>query len=141
LSVAGAGDGVAVAWIDGQRCTGCSVPEVFLAVLGLDGRRLGETQVSVPSSTPKYFPHVVFDGQALAVAWLEWLDTTQAAVKLRRFDLSPAPVAAALDVAPVAALLSLGDIGFDAAGPGEYGVAMLVFTSTQFFTHVTCTGN
>src|SRR6185436_4763080 len=64
VSVAGAGDRVAVAWADRRACTGCSGREIFLVLVDASGARTsGEVQVSAPSDTPKGFPRVVFDGE------------------------------------------------------------------------------
>jgi hypothetical protein len=145
VSVAGIGTTgqVAVAWVDGQSCAGCSGLEVFLALWRTNGSAaVAQVQVSAPSQIQKRFPHVVFDGSAIAVAWLEYESTTRAAVKLRRYDLSLRPVGDTLDVGPAGAPQPvLADIGLCAAAPGEYGVVMSLFAAKQSFTHVICTGN
>jgi hypothetical protein len=145
VSVAGLGttDQVAVAWVDGQSCSGCSGLEVFLALWHTNGSAaVAQVQVSAPSQIQKRFPHVVFDGSAIAVAWLEFESTTRAAVKLRRFDPMLRPVGDVLDVGPAGTPQPvLADIGLCAAAPGEYGVVMSLFAAKQSFTHVICTGN
>jgi hypothetical protein len=145
VSVAGIGTTgqVAVAWVDGQSCAGCSGLEVFLALWQTNGSAaVGQVPVSAPSQIQKRYPHVVFDGSAIAVAWLEYESTTRAAVKLRRYDLALGPVGDTLDVGPGGPPQPvLADIGLCAAAPGEYGVAMSLFAAKQSFTHVICTGN
>ena len=55
-----------------RAARGCAGREVFLATLDANGNRLGEVQVSAASGVTKSFPHVVFDGAAIVVAWLEF---------------------------------------------------------------------
>jgi hypothetical protein len=141
--VTGAAGAVAMAWTDLQACPGCVVREVFLTVVGpAGGRPSGEIQVSEASSTPKSYPHVVFDGQAIAVAWLEYLSQTSSTVKLRRFSPTLQPLGPPLDVAPGGVSRPLdADIDMVAAGPGDYGIAIAVTNGRQSFSHVTCTAN
>ena len=56
VAVAAVGGGIAVAWLDVQSCSGCTTREVFLATLDSNGNRLGEVQVSVPSTATKSYP-------------------------------------------------------------------------------------
>ena len=143
-AVAGMGDLTAIVWTDAQSCADCSGREIFLTVVDAAGNRpYGQVQVSAPSNVGKSFPHVVFDGQALAVAWLEFTSATSSSAKLRRFDRSLAPLGAPLDVAPPGSPRPvLGDLGLTVGtGPGDYGVTMLLFTGKQSFTRVTCTAN
>jgi hypothetical protein len=141
LSVAGVGDKLAVVWTN--LCSLCSVREVFLTVVGATGGRpFGEVQVSEPSTIAKDYPHVVFDGQTLAVAWLEFESAQVSRVRLRRFDPTLAPVGTALDVGPPGGNKpGFNDIDLVAPGPGEYGVAMALAGDRQSFTHITCSGN
>jgi len=133
---------VAVAWVDRRGCVNCSGLEIFLTIVDASGARTsGEVQVSAPSNITKAYPRVVFDGEALAVVWLEATGTTGAKVKLRRFDTSLAPVGDVLDVGPIAGdTPPLAGTGLASAGRGEYGIAMWLFMGKQSFTHVTCTG-
>jgi hypothetical protein len=139
------GGRVAVAWTDAQRCAGCSGREIFVTVVDLGngaGRPAGEVQASMSSTTLKSFPHIVFDGQALAVAWLEFLDSQHSQVMFRRFDPALMPLGPILPVGPLSgAAPQSGDIGLVSAGLGEYGVVMWLFLGTQAFTHVICVGS
>jgi hypothetical protein len=142
VSVAGVGDRVAVAWTDWRTCSGCSGREIFLTIVDASGGRpFGEVQVSEPSTTPKSFPKVVFDGAALAVAWLEYQDPDRSDVKLRRFDDRLGPAGPILGVGPVGQPRpASGDIDLAAAAPGDYAVVMSIQTGRQSLTRVTCAG-
>jgi hypothetical protein len=140
IAVTAARGGMAVVWLDGQSCTGCAGREVFLATVDSNGNRLGEVQVSAGGSATKSFPHVVFDGAAIAVAWLEFTSIADSQIKLRRFDAARVPVAPAMNIGP-RGTASLGDLGIAAAGTGDYGVAFGLSGGTQNLAHVTCTGN
>jgi hypothetical protein len=134
MSIAGAVDLVAVAWIDlqsGRR-------EVWIAVYSLKTSALVVSmQASVSSTTPKYYPHVVFDGAAFALAWLEANGSSDAQLKLRRFEPSLMPVAAPMNVGP-AGMVSLGDFDLTEAGANVYGVADALSTSTQALFVIMC---
>ncbi len=134
------GGGIAVAWLDAQSCSGCTTREVFLATLDTNGNRLGEVQVSAPSTATKSYPHVVFDGAAIAVAWLEYSGLGDSQIKLRRFDAARVPVAPAMNIS-ARGTAALGDLGLAAAGVGDYGIAYGLSSGTQTLAHVICTGN
>ena len=140
VAVAAVGRGIAVAWLDAQSCAGCTAREVFLATLDSNGNRVGEVQVSAPSSATKSYPHLVFDGAAITVAWLEYSGLPDAQIKLRRFNGAGVPVAPAMNIG-VRGTAALGDLGLAAAGIGDYGIAYGLSSGTQTLAHVTCTGN
>jgi len=140
IAIAAARGGMAVVWLDAQSCSGCAGREVFLATLDANGNRLGEVQVSAGGTITKSFPHVVFDGAAIAVAWLEFTSIADPQIKLRRFDAAGVPVAPAMNIGQRGSP-SLGDLGLAAAGIGDYGIAFGISGGTQALAHVTCTGN
>jgi hypothetical protein len=113
---------------------------VFLATLDANGNRLGEAQVSAPSGATKSFPHVVYDGAAISVAWLEFTSISDSQIKLRRFDAARTPVAPAINIGQ-RGTAALGDFGLAAAGVGDYGIAFGLSGGTQTLAHVICTGN
>lgn len=140
IAVAAAGDRIAVVWLDSQSCAGCTVREVFLATLDANGIRLGEVQVSAANNLTKSYPRVVFDGAAIAVAWLEYGSFADSQLKLRRFDTARVPVAAAINVG-TRGTVALGDFGLAAAATGAYGLAYGISGGTQTLARVICTGN
>ena len=140
VAIAAVGGGIAVAWLDAQSCSGCTTREVFLATLDANGNRLGEVQVSAPSTATKSFPHIAYDGVAIAVAWLEFTSITDSQIKLRRFDTARVPVAPAMNIGQ-RGTAALGDVGLAVAGVGDYGVAFGLSGGTQTLAHVTCAGN
>ena len=134
IRVIAAGDDVAVAWIDLQSAR----REVWIALYSVKNDALVLSgQASVSSATPKYYPHVVFDGAAFALAWLEGTSSADTQLKLRRFDTNLAPVAGAMNVGQ-AGLVGLGDFGLTDAGANVYGVAAALSASTQALFTVTC---
>jgi hypothetical protein len=139
VSAAGLGDAVAVVWVDDH--TGAQ--EVWLAVIDLtSGNRRGAVQVSAGGTLPRQYPKVVFDGAALAVAWLEIQTGADSRVWLRRFDpASPAlaPLGTALPIGSMG-VPTFGDIGLAAAGAGKYGLAFSRAGSpgTKLFSYVEC---
>jgi hypothetical protein len=134
MSVAGGGDSVAVAWIDlqsGRR-------ETWIAVYSVKTNALvASMQASVSSSAPKYYPHVVFDGAAFVLAWLEATGPSDSQLKLRRFAPDLTPVAAPMNVGP-AGMIGLGDFDLTDAGANVYGVAAALFASTQALFYIIC---
>jgi hypothetical protein len=140
IAVTASRGGMAMVWLDGQSCSGCTGREVFLATLDTNGNRLGEVQVSAPSTATKSFPHVAFDGAAIVVAWLEFTSISDSQIKLRRFDAAREPVAPAINIGPRGSA-ALGDLGLAAAGAGDYGVAFGLSSGTQTVAHVICAGN
>jgi hypothetical protein len=142
ISVAGGADRFAVAWIDGQGCSGCtSGRELYLALFDSTGSTLlAKVHASDATPTPKSYPHLVFDGRSFVAVWSEYVSTTDAAVKLRRFDQNLAPLGPPLDLTAGAAHRPLGDLDLAAAAPNDYGVALTLFTETHQFIHVTCSG-
>jgi hypothetical protein len=142
LSVAGARDRLAVAWIDGQTCAPCkSAREVFLSLVNpANGTVVASTHVSASgSSSPKLFPHVAFDGASFAVVWEED-DGASSRVLLRRFDAGLAPIGAITDVGAGAPARPVGDIDLVADGRNVFGVAMTAAGHPHQFTHVVCNG-
>jgi hypothetical protein len=134
MSVAGAGDRVAVAWIDLQSAR----REAWIAVYSVSSNTLvASSQASVSSATPKYYPHVVFDGAAFAMAWLEGTSTNDAQIKLRRYETNLTAVASTLTVAQ-AGTVGLGDFGLTDGGANVYGVAAALAGSTQGLFTITC---
>jgi hypothetical protein len=135
MSIAGAGDRVAVAWVDSQTGT----REVRIAVVSLNvGSFYGDVQASTESTTTKSYPHVVFDGAAFAVVWIEGNAATNSQIKLARFDANLVPVGAApLNIGGIAGA-NLGDLDIAAAGPNAYGIAAAGSGTTQQLFYVTC---
>jgi hypothetical protein len=133
ISVAGGGDRVAVAWVDlqgGRRV-------VTLAVVPFSSRTAAAPVPASTSTATKYYPHLVFDGAAFAVAWLEGSSATDSQIVLRRFDANLTPVGAPFDVGSAGAV-GLGDFDIAAAGPNAYGIAAAGASSTQQLFYVTC---
>jgi len=142
VSAAGLGDAVAVVWVDDHSGN----QEVYLAVIDLmSGNRRGVVQVSAGGMLPRQYPKVVFDGAALAVAWLEIQNGADSRLWLRRFEPTsatspaPAPLGAALPIGSMGAA-TFGDIGLAAASPGKYGLAFSRAGSpgTKLFSFVEC---
>ena len=136
VSVAGLGDAVAVAWVDDHT----SVQEVWMAVVDFtSGVRRGVVQVSAGGTLTKQYPKVVFDGAALAVAWLEIQSGADSRIWLRRFDPALAPLGAALPIGSPG-VATFGDIGLAAAAAGKYGIAFSRSGSpgTKLFSSVDC---
>jgi hypothetical protein len=133
MSVAGAGDRVAVAWVDlqgGRRV-------VTAALVPLKTQAVGAPVPASTSAVTKYYPHLVFDGVAFALAWLEASSSSDSQIVLRRFDTNLTPVGAPLNVGPAGAV-GLGDFDIAAAGPNAYGIAAAGPTSTQQLFYVIC---
>jgi hypothetical protein len=133
ISVAGASDRAAVAWVDLQG--GKRVVTLALVPFGA-----GSTGAPVPASTStvtKYYPHVVFDGAAFAVAWLEASGSSDSQIMLRRFYTNLTPVGAAITVGSAGAV-GLADFDIAAAGPNAYGIAAAGANSTQQLFTITC---
>jgi hypothetical protein len=142
ISVAGVGDAVAVVWVDQHT----SPQEVWLALVDLtSGTRRGAVQVSggtISTTLPKQYPKVVFDGAALAVAWVEIQSGTDSRIWLRRFDPTlptPVPVGTPLQIGSMG-MATFTDIGFAAASAGKYGLAFSRGGSpgTKMFSYVDC---
>ena len=134
ISVAGAGDRVAVAWVDlqgGKRV-------VTLALVPFSTGMAGAPVPASTSAATKSYPHLVFDGAAFAVAWLEGSGAERFA------DHAPAlrhePDAGGRDPSTVgsAGAVGLGDFDIAAAGPNAYGIAAAGATSTQQLFYITC---
>jgi hypothetical protein len=133
ISVAGAGDRVAVAWVDlqgGRRV-------VTLALVPLGTRMANAPVPASTSAATKYYPHLVFDGAAFAVAWLEGNAANDAQIMLRRFDRNLIPVGAPLNVGSAGAV-ALGDFDIAAAGPNVYGIAASGSTTKQQLFYIVC---
>jgi hypothetical protein len=133
ISVAGAGDRVAVAWVDlqgGKRV-------VTLALVPFSTGTAGAPVPASTSAVTKYYPHLVFDGAAFAVAWLEANGPSDSQIMLRRFDTNLAPVGAPITVGSSGAV-GLGDLDIAAAGPNAYGIAAAGSNSTQQLFTITC---
>ena len=133
ISVAGAGDRVAVAWVDlqgGRRV-------VTVAMAPLDTQMVGAPVPASTSAVTKYYPHLVYDGVAFALAWLEASGPSDSQIMLRRFDANLTPVGAALNVGSAGAVV-LADFDIAAAGPNVYGIAAAGTASTQQLFYVTC---
>ena len=67
----------------------------------------GRPGAPVPASTSaatKYYPHLVFDGAAFAVAWLEGSSAGDSQIMLRRFDTNLTPVGAPFTVGSAGAV-------------------------------------
>jgi hypothetical protein len=142
LSVAGARDRFAVAWIDGRACAECkSAREVFLALVNpANGTVIDSTLVSASgSATPKSFPHVAFDGASYAVVWEEY-ETGASRVMFRRFDGALQPLGAIVDLSAGAPARPVGDIDIVVHSRNHYGVVMTPFVSAHHFTRVDCSG-
>jgi len=139
VAAAGLGDAVAVVWVDDHS----GIQEVYLAVIDLtSGNRRGVVQVSAGGTLPRQYPKVVFDGAALAVAWLEIQNGADSRIWLRRFDPTPptpAPLGAALPIGSMG-VATFGDIALAAAGAGKYGIAFSRTGSpgTKLFSYVEC---
>jgi hypothetical protein len=120
IAIAGAGDRVAVAWIDSQ--TGSR--EIRVALLSLTSRTvMAALQASTESPVLKSYPRVIFDGAAFALAWLEGSAGPESQIKLARFDADLAPLAATpMNVGNVGAV-SLGGLDIAAVDRNIYGVA------------------
>jgi hypothetical protein len=135
ISIAGAGDRVAVAWIDSQTGT----REVRIAVLSLNDRAvLNAVQASTESSTTKSYPHVVYDGAAFVLAWVEGDVQQSSRIKLARFDANLAAVTAAPMNVGAAGVVTLADIDVAAAGANATGIAAAGSGVTQLMYTVTC---
>ena len=133
ISVAGAGDRVAVAWVDlqgGKRV-------ITLALVPFSTRTPAAPVAASTSAATKYYPHLVFDGAAFAVAWLEGSSAGDSQLMLRRFDTSLTPVGGPITVGSPGAV-GLGDFDIAAAGPNAYGIAAAGSTSTQQLFYITC---
>ena len=140
VSVAGLGDAVAVVWVDQHS----GPQEVWLAVVDLTSgtRRGAAVQVSggaIADTLPKLYPKVVFDGAALAVAWLEIQNGNDSHIWLRRLDAAGAPLGTAFSVAAVGSA-TFADIGLAAAAVSKYGIAFSRGGSpgTKQFSYVEC---
>jgi len=139
VAAAGLGDAVAVVWVDDHS----GIQEVYLAVIDLtSGNRRGVVQVSAGGTLPRQYPKVVFDGAALAVAWLEIQNGADSRIWLRRFDPTPptpAPLGAALPIGSMG-VATFGEIALAAAGAGKYGIAFSRTGSpgTKLFSYVDC---
>ena len=134
ISVAGAGDRVAVAWVDlqgGKRVVTLALLVPFSS---------GTAGAPVPASTStasKSYPHLVFDGAAFAVAWLEGSGVGDSQIMLQRFDTSLTPVGGPIAVGSPGAV-GIGDFDIAAAGPNAYGIAAAGSSSTQLLFTITC---
>jgi hypothetical protein len=135
VSIARAGDRVAVAWVDSQSTT----REVWIATVSLtDKMRLAEVQASVESMPLKSYPHVVFDGAAFVLVWLEGDAQNASRLKLARFDINLVPVGTGpMNVGP-ANQVTLADIDVAAAAQNVYGVVASISTSTKQLFYITC---
>lgn len=133
ISVAGAGDRVAVGWIDVQG----SRRVATVAMAPLNTQTVGAPVPASTSAATKYYPHLVFDGAAFALAWLEASSSNDSQIVLRRFDTNLAPIGAALNVG-TAGVVGLGDFDLVAAGPNVYGIAASGGTLPQQLFYVTC---
>ena len=133
ISVAGASDRVAVAWVDLQA--GRRV--VTLALVPFSSGMAGAPVPASTSAATKSYPHLVFDGAAFAVAWLEGSSAGDSQIMLRRFYTSLTPVGGPITVGSPGAV-GLGDFDIAAAGPNAYGIAAAGATSTQQLFYVTC---
>jgi hypothetical protein len=143
VSVAGAGDRLAVAWIDGLPCPACkSSREVYLATVEVrTGVASRPIHVSASDSTmPKLFPHVVWDGASYAVAWEEYASPQMSRVMLRRFDPALRPLGEIVDASATAPARPSGDIALVVEDRNRYGVAMTPHLDAHHFTRITCTG-
>ena len=142
VSVAGAGDRLAVAWIDGQPCPACKTRrEVWLATLDArTGALLRATHVSASdSSLPKLFPHVVFDGASYAVAWEEYDSQFSSRVLVRRFDAELRPLGDLVDASAAGPARPSGDIDLVVEDRNRYALAFTPYLGPHHFTRITCT--
>ena len=137
MSVAGASDRVAVAWVDLQTGT----REVCIAVVSLQhrtARRRPSRRASEHDDQVAY-PHVVFDGAAFALAWLEGSGTER-----YRRSSSPASTptwrrwATAHDRRQRRRASASATSTSPPPGPNVYGIAAAGATSTQQLFNVTC---
>jgi hypothetical protein len=135
ISVAGAGDRVAAAWVDLQA--GKRVVTLALVPLPLSTGTAGAPVPASTSTASKSYPHLVFDGAAFAVAWLEGSGVGDSQIMLRRFDTSLTPVGGPITVGSPGAV-GIGDFDIAAAGPNAYGIAAAGSTSTQLLFTITC---
>ena len=136
IAVAGADDRAAVAWID----TRGGVREVRISTVSLTGASPLKTVMAsaAGSSVTKSHPHVVFDGAAFALTWIEGDSQPNAQLKLARFDLNLTPVGTTPMNVGVSGVLGLGDIDIAAAGSNAYGIVGAGFDNTKKLFHVRC---
>jgi hypothetical protein len=143
VSVAGAGDRLAVAWIDGRPCPTCKTGrEVFLGTVDArSGVMSPSLHVSASDGAlPKLFPHLVWDGASYAVIWQEYQSPAVSRVMLRRFDPQLRPLGAIVDLSAGAPARPVGDIDLVVEARNVYGVAMTPHLGAHHFTRVTCSG-
>jgi len=134
ISVAGAGDRVAAAWIDlqaGKRVVSIAMAPFSTRTAGAPIAASANTAVS------RHYPHLVFDGAAFVLVWLEANGPSDAQIKLRRFDPNLAPVGATLDIGAASAV-GLADFDVTVAGPNVYGVAAALNNGPQRLFYITC---
>jgi hypothetical protein len=117
---------------------------VWLVLVDLTSgtRRGSAVQVSggtIATTLPKQYPKVIFDGTALAVAWLEIQNGLDGRIWLRRFDPTPAPLGTPLQIGSNG-MATFTDIGFAAASAGKYGIAFsrTGAPGTKLFSYVEC---
>jgi hypothetical protein len=135
ISVAGAGDRVAVAWVDLQG--GKRVVTLALVPVPFGTGTAGAPVPASTSTASKSYPHLVFDGAAFAVAWLEGSGVGDSQIMLRRFNTSLTPVGGPITVGSPGAV-GIGDFDIAAAGPNAYGIAAAGSSSTQQLFTITC---
>jgi hypothetical protein len=134
MSIAGAGDRVAVAWVDSQSGT----REIWIATISLANHaRLAVVKVSTESPTTKGYPHVVYDGAAFALTWIEGDGTSTSRIRLARLDVNLLPIASPTNVSAVGAV-TIADIDITAAGANAYGIVAAGANTTQLLYYVTC---
>jgi hypothetical protein len=137
ISIAGAGDRIAVAWIDSHTGT----REIRIALLSLTGRTVqAAVQASTESSVLKSFPHVIFDGAAFALTWLEGSAGPDSQILLARYDADLTPLAAAPTNIGSMGAASLGGLDIAALDRNIYGIAAQAASGgqQQQLFYVTC---
>jgi hypothetical protein len=142
VSVAAGGDRLAVAWIDGRPCPGCtSTREVYLALLDPATHAIvTSVHASAPTARPKQYPRLRFDGSSWVLAWSEYSSTSDSTVWLRRFDAALAPLGPPLDLSATSPKRPASPVDLAVVGPNEYAVVFQPFLDTHKFLRVSCTG-
>jgi hypothetical protein len=140
IAMVGTGAHFVVAWVD-QR-NGSNKQQLWVSrVDATTGAFIDEAVASDENATVR-FPRVVYDGNSILVAWIEFVSGLEFRVMYRRFT----PELSALE--PKAPQSATGGIatpqtgfGLVASAPNEYGFAFTSSNETkQYFKRLTCTG-